>query len=66
MRHYVPGRDPRPGVSQVGECCYTCQFFTYGEQRGWPHASCRGHMAIVDNPYSICEWYRVCADCRYR
>lgn len=58
----------RPSLSEVGECCATCQFYTWGDQTHivphYVHGYCRAYM-VVTQPEQVCDSYRVCPACRY-
>jgi hypothetical protein len=58
----------RPGVSEVGECCTTCQFYTWGDQTDvaphYVHGYCRAYMVITGDR-QVCDFYRRCPACNH-
>jgi hypothetical protein len=59
----------RPGVREVGECCTTCQFYTWGDATEvgpqYVHGYCRAFMCVTGEN-QVCEHYRTCPLCENR
>lgn len=59
----------RPGVREVGHCCTTCMFYTWGNHPHisphYVHGYCRAYMAVTGEK-EICDYYRTCRECEHR
>lgn len=58
-------QDDRPGISEIGERCATCRFYTWGDQQGYLHGYCRAYMTFTDE-MGVCKSYQPCPACLYR
>jgi hypothetical protein len=57
----------RPSLREVGECCATCRFYTWGDHptiAHYRHGYCRAYMVFTDES-AICDSYQTCPACLY-